>query len=83
MEQAHENFKVEADNMKNSLEEEILLLRKRAKELEGECDLRIKEAASANAGKDEELAAAFSEIAHLKEDCYLKMLAWAKYFIDE
>nr|GMC86436.1 nuclear-pore anchor isoform X2 [Ipomoea batatas] len=34
MEQAHENFKVEADNMKNSLEEEILLLRKRAKKLE-------------------------------------------------
>nr|GMD57863.1 nuclear-pore anchor isoform X1 [Ipomoea batatas] len=73
MEQAHENFKVEADNMKNSLEEEILLLRKRAKELEGECDLRTKEAASANAGKDEELAAAFSEIARLKEDCCLKM----------
>ncbi|XP_019183396.1 PREDICTED: nuclear-pore anchor isoform X2 [Ipomoea nil] len=73
MELSHENFKVEADNMKNSLEEEILLLRKRAKELEGECDLRTKEAASANAGKDEELAAAFSEIAHLKEDCCLKM----------
>ncbi|CAH9094366.1 unnamed protein product [Cuscuta epithymum] len=72
MELIHDNFKVEAGNVKKSLEEEILILRKRIKELECELDLMAKEVASANAGKDEKLAAAFSEMAHLKDDCAIK-----------
>ncbi|VFQ58763.1 unnamed protein product [Cuscuta campestris] len=72
MELVHENFKVEADNAKKCLEEEVFLLRKQVKDFEDECNLMAKEATSAKAGKDEELESASSEIARIKEDCAMK-----------
>ncbi|KAK2974228.1 hypothetical protein RJ640_016714 [Escallonia rubra] len=73
MEVAYENFKLEADKVKEKLEAELLSLRERVNELEKECILKTKEAASAAAGKEEALASALSTIASLKEESSVKM----------
>ncbi|CAA3028939.1 nuclear-pore anchor [Olea europaea subsp. europaea] len=74
MESALENFRIEADIVRKSLEEEVKSLRERINELERECNLKTEEAASANAGKEEALVGALSEIASLKEDCANKII---------
>lgn len=68
MESAHDNFKNEAEQMKKTLEAEIQSLRDRVHELDKESSLKIEEAASAAAQKDEALASAFTEINRLKEE---------------
>lgn len=68
MESAHENFRIEAEQMKKTLEAEIQSLRDRIHELENESSLKFKEAASVVAQKDEALASAFVEINSLKEE---------------
>ncbi|CAI9773199.1 unnamed protein product [Fraxinus pennsylvanica] len=73
MESALEKFRMEADKVRKSLEAEVQSLRERINELERECNLKSEEAASANAGKQEALVGALSEIASLKEDCANKM----------
>ncbi|KAK3037767.1 hypothetical protein RJ639_030686, partial [Escallonia herrerae] len=73
MEVAYENFKLEADKVKEKLEAELLSLRERVNELEKECSLKTKEAVSAAAGKEEALASAVSTIASLKEESSVKM----------
>ncbi|KAL8046101.1 hypothetical protein ABFX02_08G156700 [Erythranthe guttata] len=73
MESALENFRNEADEVKRSLEAELNSLRDRVKELEDECKVKAEEALSVNAGKEEALAGALSEIARLKDDYSVKM----------
>ncbi|KAK3004311.1 hypothetical protein RJ639_019727, partial [Escallonia herrerae] len=73
MEVAYENFKLEADKVKEKLEAELLSLRERVNELEKECSLKTKEAVSAAAAKEEALASAVSTIASLKEESSVKM----------
>ncbi|KAF4389040.1 hypothetical protein F8388_026769 [Cannabis sativa] len=68
MECAHENFKVEAEKLKRSLEAELLSLREKVSELENECSLKSEEVASAAAGKEEDLSSASAEIRSLKEE---------------
>ncbi|CAN6689128.1 unnamed protein product [Malus baccata var. baccata] len=68
MESAHENFKLEAEKLKKSLETELLSLRERVSELEHECSLKSQEVASAAAGKEEALSSTLSEITSLKEE---------------
>ncbi|XP_059661908.1 nuclear-pore anchor isoform X2 [Cornus florida] len=72
MELAHENFKMEADKLKKSLEAEIVSLRNHVNELESDCILKSKEAVSAAAGKEEAVASALSEISSLKEESSVK-----------
>nr|XP_027063206.1 nuclear-pore anchor [Coffea arabica] len=72
LEVVHENSKAEAENLKKSLEAELLSLRQRVTELEEECNLKNKEVEFATVRKEEALAAALSEIAFLKEDCSVK-----------
>ncbi|KAM7532425.1 hypothetical protein LguiB_035835 [Lonicera macranthoides] len=72
IEAAHENFKVEADRVKKSLEAELSLLREQVNELESDCNLKTKEAASAIAGQEEALAASLSEISSLKDKLSVK-----------
>ncbi|KAG8365302.1 hypothetical protein BUALT_Bualt18G0090400 [Buddleja alternifolia] len=73
MESAHETFRNEADEVKRSLETELLSLRERVNELESECILKTEEAISATSGKEEAFAGALSEIAGLKDDFAVKM----------
>uniref|UniRef100_A0A5B6ZUV8 Putative nuclear-pore anchor isoform X1 n=1 Tax=Davidia involucrata TaxID=16924 RepID=A0A5B6ZUV8_DAVIN len=73
MEFAHENFKIEADKVKTSLEAELVSLKERVNELESECISKSKEATSAAAGKEEALASVLSEIASLREESSVKM----------
>ncbi|GAV64888.1 TPR_MLP1_2 domain-containing protein, partial [Cephalotus follicularis] len=73
MESAHESFKIEVEKLRKSLEAEILLLRDRVSELESESILKSKEVASAVVEKEEALAAAFSELTNLKEECAIKI----------
>ncbi|XP_062093054.1 nuclear-pore anchor [Humulus lupulus] len=68
MECAHENFKVEAEKLKRSLEAELLSLREKVSELENECSLKSEEVASAAAGKEEDLSSALAEIRSLKDE---------------
>ncbi|KAA8523384.1 hypothetical protein F0562_009807 [Nyssa sinensis] len=72
MEFAHENFKIEADKLKTSLEAELVSLKERVNELESECISKSREAASAAAGKEEALASALSEISSLREESSVK-----------
>ncbi|OVA15206.1 Tetratricopeptide [Macleaya cordata] len=72
MESAHEKFKNEADKLKKSLEAEIVSLRERISELENDCILKSKEAASAVTGKEEALDSALAEITNLKEDISIR-----------
>ncbi|XP_024018829.1 nuclear-pore anchor isoform X2 [Morus notabilis] len=67
MERAHENYKVEAEKLKRSLEAELLSLREKVSELENESSLKSEEVASAAAGKEEALSSALTEIGSLKE----------------
>ncbi|XP_050104542.1 nuclear-pore anchor-like isoform X2 [Malus sylvestris] len=73
MESAHENFKIEAEKLKKSLETELLSLRERVSELEHECSLKSQEVASAAAGKEEALSSTLSEIISLKEETSTKI----------
>ncbi|KZV32903.1 nuclear-pore anchor [Dorcoceras hygrometricum] len=73
VELAYENFKIEANDVRKSLETELLSLKEQIKELENECKLKSEEAISASAGKEDALAGALSEISSLKEDCSVKM----------
>ncbi|XP_073125312.1 nuclear-pore anchor [Henckelia pumila] len=73
MELAYENFKTEANDVRKSLEAELLSLKEQAKELENECKLKIEEAISASTRNEEALAGALFEISSLKEDCAVKM----------
>lgn len=73
MEYAHENFRIEADKLKKSLEAEVMSLRERVSELENEAILKSKEAASTAAGNEEALASALAEIGSLKEENSIKM----------
>ncbi|KAB2636957.1 nuclear-pore anchor [Pyrus ussuriensis x Pyrus communis] len=72
MESAHENFKIEAEKLKKSLEVELISLRERVSELEHECSLNSQEVASAAAGKEEALSSTLSEITSLKEETLTK-----------
>ncbi|KAM1266288.1 hypothetical protein ACFX2J_035876 [Malus domestica] len=72
MESAHENFKIEAEKLKKSLEVELLSLRERVSELEHECSLNSQEVASAAAGREEALSSTLSEITSLKEETLTK-----------
>ncbi|XP_051134756.1 nuclear-pore anchor isoform X2 [Andrographis paniculata] len=69
IEVAYQNFKNETDEAKRSLEAELHSLKERICELESECQQKTAEAISANAGKDEALMGALSEISNLKDDC--------------
>ncbi|XP_074272093.1 nuclear-pore anchor-like [Silene latifolia] len=73
IESAHEGFKLEAEQLKMSLESEIKSLRDRVLELENESSLKWKEAASAASQKDEALASAMAEITALKEEASNKV----------
>ncbi|KAL9234131.1 hypothetical protein vseg_009035 [Gypsophila vaccaria] len=73
MEAAHENFKMEAEQLKKALESEIQSIKERVLELENESILKSKEAASAASQKDESLASALAEIAVLKEETSKKV----------
>ncbi|GAB4836732.1 hypothetical protein Ancab_001646 [Ancistrocladus abbreviatus] len=68
MENAHENFKTEAERLKKSLDAEVLSLRDQVSELEHESALKSLEAASAVTEKEEALVSAFAEITKLKEE---------------
>ncbi|KAL5746674.1 hypothetical protein ACOSP7_027820 [Xanthoceras sorbifolium] len=68
MEFAHENFKTEAENLKKSLEAEIISLRERVLELENENVLKSAAVASAATVKEDALASAQAEITALKEE---------------
>ncbi|PON79571.1 Nucleoprotein TPR/MLP [Trema orientale] len=73
MELAHENFKVEAEKLKRSLEAELLSLREKVSELENESNLKSEEVASAAAWKEEALSSALAEIRSLKEENLAKL----------
>ncbi|KAK8313396.1 hypothetical protein V6Z12_D01G106600 [Gossypium hirsutum] len=72
MELAHENFKIEAEKLKKSLEAELVSLRERVSELENESSLKSEEVASATAGKEEALSSVLAEITSLKEETAVK-----------
>ncbi|KAG2664364.1 hypothetical protein I3760_16G078800 [Carya illinoinensis] len=72
METAHETFKIEANKLKKSLEDEVLSLRERVSELEYESSLKSEEAASITAEKEESLVSALAEIKNLKEESSVK-----------
>ncbi|KAK8623172.1 hypothetical protein V6N13_118063 [Hibiscus sabdariffa] len=72
IELAHENFKIQAEKLKKSLEAELVSLRERVSELENESSLKSEEVASATAGKEEALLSALAEITSLKEETALK-----------
>ncbi|XP_022717640.1 nuclear-pore anchor [Durio zibethinus] len=72
MELAHENFKIEAEKLKKSLEAELGSLRERVSELENESSLKSEEVASATAGKEQALSSALAEITSLKEEAAVK-----------
>ncbi|KAI8550055.1 hypothetical protein RHMOL_Rhmol06G0074600 [Rhododendron molle] len=73
MELAHENFKIEADKVRMSLEAELLSVRERVNELESELSFKFKEAASSAAEKEAALASALSETDRLKQEISVKM----------
>ncbi|GMJ02820.1 TRANSLOCATED PROMOTER REGION, nuclear pore anchor [Hibiscus trionum] len=72
IELAHENFKIQAEKLKKSLEAELVSLRERVSELENESSLKSEEVASATAGKEEALLSALAEITSLKEETAVK-----------
>ncbi|KAK8526986.1 hypothetical protein V6N13_084854 [Hibiscus sabdariffa] len=72
IELAHENFKIQAEKLKKSLEAELVSLRERVSELENESSLKSEEVASATAGKEEALLSVLAEITSLKEETAVK-----------
>ncbi|XP_057461451.1 nuclear-pore anchor-like [Actinidia eriantha] len=62
MEFAHENFKIEADKVRMSLEAELLSVKERINELESECSLKSKEVASSAAEREAAIASSLSAI---------------------
>ncbi|KAL4271644.1 hypothetical protein GQ457_13G000510 [Hibiscus cannabinus] len=72
IELAHENFKIEAEKLKKSLEAELVSLREKVSELENESSLKSEELASATAGKEEAISSALAEITSLKEETAVK-----------
>jgi nucleoprotein TPR len=73
MELAHENFKIEADKVRMSLEAELVSCRERINELESELSLKLKEAASVAAEREAALASVLSETDRLKQENSVKM----------
>ncbi|PSR92585.1 Nuclear-pore anchor like [Actinidia chinensis var. chinensis] len=73
MEFAHENFKIEADKVRMSLEAELLSVRERINELESECSLKSKEVASSTAEREAAIASSLSEIDRLKQESSVNM----------
>ncbi|WCJ28442.1 nuclear pore anchor [Euphorbia peplus] len=73
MEVAHENFKLESEKTKESLEDQLHSLRERISELENELKLKSEELASATAAKEDALASATMEMASLKDDRSIKI----------
>ncbi|GFS36628.1 nuclear pore anchor [Actinidia rufa] len=73
MEFAHENFKIEADKVRMSLEAELLSVRERINELESECSLKSKEVASSAAERGAAIASSLSEIDRLKQESSVNM----------
>ncbi|XP_057486078.1 nuclear-pore anchor-like isoform X2 [Actinidia eriantha] len=73
MEFAHENFKIEADKVRMSLEAELLSVRERINELESECSLKSKEVASSAAEREAAIASSLSEIDRLKQESSVNM----------
>lgn len=73
MELAHENFKVEADKMRISLEAELVSMKERFNELECEYSSKFKEAVSAGAAREADLNSALLEIEQLKQEDSTKM----------
>lgn len=63
----------QAENLKKSLESEIISLREKVLELEKENVLKSEEVALAAAAKEDALASAQAEIASLKEERSAKM----------
>ncbi|XP_058114307.1 nuclear-pore anchor-like [Magnolia sinica] len=73
IESAHEKFKVEADKLKKSLEDEIHFLNGRVSELESDLVSKSTEVTSTVSGKEEALSSAFTEIDCLKEENFVEM----------
>lgn len=73
MELAHENFKLEADKVRMSLEAELVSLKEQFNELECEYGSKLKEAFSSGAARDADLNSALSEIEQLKLENSSKM----------
>ncbi|KAF3456445.1 hypothetical protein FNV43_RR01095 [Rhamnella rubrinervis] len=80
IEGAHENFKMEAEKLKRSLEAELHSLRERISELENESCLKSEEVASAAAGKEDhirsKIVAMEIQISALKEDLEIEHQRW-------
>ncbi|XP_030471618.2 nuclear-pore anchor isoform X1 [Syzygium oleosum] len=72
MECAHENFKTEAERLKQSLEAEVVSLRERLSQMETEVNNKSQQVASINVEKEEALASVLAEITSLKEESTLK-----------
>ncbi|CAN0901754.1 Nuclear-pore anchor [Linum grandiflorum] len=68
MEAAHENFKIESEKLKESLEAELIALRGKISELENELRLKSEEVVAAVAGNGETLTSALAEVTALKEE---------------
>ncbi|CAI0415544.1 unnamed protein product [Linum tenue] len=68
METAHENFKIESEKLKESLEAELISSRVKITELQNELHLKSEEVLLASAGKEEALTSALAEITALKEE---------------
>ncbi|CAI0378069.1 unnamed protein product [Linum tenue] len=68
MEAAHENFKIESEKLKESLEAELISSRVKISELHNELRLKSEEVVLASAGKEEALSSALAEINVLKEE---------------
>lgn len=72
MECAHENFKTEAEKLKQSLEAEVVSLRERLSQMETEVNNKSQQVVSMNVEKEEALASLLAEITSLKEGNTLK-----------
>ncbi|KAI3414928.1 TPR_MLP1_2 domain-containing protein [Psidium guajava] len=72
MECAHENFKTEAEKLKQSLEAEVVSLRERLSQMETEFNNKSQQVASMNVEKEGALASVLAEITSLKEESSLK-----------
>ncbi|CAJ2659083.1 unnamed protein product [Trifolium pratense] len=72
IENAHEDYKIEVDNTKKSLEAEVHSLREKVSELEKESSLISEAVVSATAGKEEALTSALAELTNLKEEILSK-----------
>ncbi|KAL8224372.1 hypothetical protein R6Q57_019847 [Mikania cordata] len=74
MEIRHEQFKIEAEKVKKSLEDEVLLSKEQVNRLQDGYNSKEKEAASAAESQEQALASSLSEIFKLREECTAKSL---------